>query len=94
MSSRNAYLGADERRTAAQLNVILQGAITRARAGNLRAAESWGADALRQAGFAKVDYVAIRDAETLAAIDTLARPARVLAAAHLGRTRLIDNMPV
>jgi pantoate--beta-alanine ligase len=49
---------------------------------------------LQEAGFDKVDYVAIRDAETLAMIDVLDRPARVLAAAHLGRTRLIDNMPI
>jgi pantoate--beta-alanine ligase len=94
MSSRNAYLGSDERHTAAKLNQILKDAIARARAGSLRAAESGAEDALRRAGFARVDYVAIRDAETLAAIETLDRPARILAAAHLGRTRLIDNMPV
>jgi pantoate--beta-alanine ligase len=41
-----------------------------------------------------VDYVAIRDAQTLAPITTLDRPARILAAARVGRTRLIDNMPV
>jgi pantoate--beta-alanine ligase len=94
MSSRNAYLSAEERETAAKLNAILKQSIARARAGDLRAAESWGADALLEAGFRKVDYVAIRDAETLDVIDTLGRPARALAAAHLGRTRLIDNMPV
>jgi pantoate--beta-alanine ligase len=94
MSSRNAYLGADERATAAKLNLILKDMIARARGGNLRAAEEWAAAALLQAGFAKVDYVAIRDAETLGMIETLDRPARVLAAVHLGRTRLIDNLPV
>jgi pantoate--beta-alanine ligase len=94
MSSRNAYLGADERATAAKLNLILKDTIARARGGNLRAAEEWAAAALLQAGFVKVDYVAIRDAETLGMIETLDRPARVLAAVHLGRTRLIDNLPV
>jgi pantoate--beta-alanine ligase len=94
LSSRNAYLSAEERETAAKLNAILKQSIARARVGNLRAAEDWAGDALLEAGFRKVDYVAIRDAETLNVIDTLERPARVLAAAHLGRTRLIDNMPV
>jgi pantoate--beta-alanine ligase len=41
-----------------------------------------------------VDYVAIRDAETLEMAEDLKRPARVLAAAKIGRTRLIDNMSV
>jgi pantoate--beta-alanine ligase len=45
-----------------------------------------------RAGFSSVDYVAIRDAETLKRIDSLARPARILAAAKIGATRLIDNM--
>jgi len=96
MSSRNAYLDAEQRKTAARLNAILKDVI--AKTGNdnadLRAAEQHGVKALLEAGFGKVDYVAIRDAETLAPIATLDRPARVLAAAHLGRTRLIDNMPI
>jgi len=41
-----------------------------------------------------VDYVAIRDAETLEPVADLARPARILAAAKIGATRLIDNMAV
>ena len=53
-----------------------------------------GAAALLQAGFARVDYVAIRDAETLAAVRDVTRPARVLSAARVGTTRLIDNMAV
>ncbi len=52
------------------------------------------ARALEAAGFAKVDYVAVRDAETLAVISARSqRPLRVLAAAWLGQTRLIDNVP-
>jgi pantoate--beta-alanine ligase len=46
------------------------------------------------AGFDSVDYVVLGDAETLAPITALQRPARLLAAAKIGRTRLIDNMPV
>jgi pantoate--beta-alanine ligase len=49
---------------------------------------------LAAAGFSKIDYLAIRDAETLEPIDRADRPARVLAAAFLGNTRLIDNVPV
>ena len=92
LSSRNAYLSPEERKAAGQLNVILKDVIARARSGDLRAAEAAGVAALRQAGFDPVDYVAIRDAESLAVIESLARPARVLAAAKVGRTRLIDNM--
>ena len=94
MSSRNAYLGAAERDIAGRLNVILRDAIARARQGGLRAAEAHAVDALKGAGFDAVDYVAIRDAESLAVIDVLERPARILAAARVGRTRLIDNFAV
>ena len=94
LSSCNAYLGADERKIAGELNVILKRAIAQARGGDLRAAEAAGAEALWAAGFSHVDYVAIRDAETLDHITRLERPARILAAAKIGKTRLIDNMPV
>ena len=94
LSSRNAYLSPVERQVAGRLNLVLKHTIARARGGDLRAAEADGAAALKAAGFDTVDYVAIRDAATLAAIETLDRPARVLAAAKIGRTRLIDNMAV
>jgi pantoate--beta-alanine ligase len=93
MSSRNIYLSAQERAVAAQLNVILKEAAALA-ATDLRAAEAAGAQALKRAGFERVDYVAIRDTETLAPIMSLERPARILAAAWLGKTRLIDNMAI
>jgi pantoate--beta-alanine ligase len=95
MSSRNAYLGADERKIAGALNAILKSAAAQARAtGDLRAAEASAIEALWAAGFSHVDYVAIRDAETLDHIATLDRPARILAAVKIGKTRLIDNMAV
>jgi pantoate--beta-alanine ligase len=95
LSSRNAYLSAGERRIAGRLNGILRDSAARARAsGDLRAAEGAGVEALWQVGFSHVDYVAIRDAESLGHITTLERPARILAAAKVGKTRLIDNMPV
>lgn len=94
MSSRNAYLSADERKVAATLNRILKDAIVRAGNGDLRAAEAAAESALLAAGFDSVDYVAIRDAESLSVIERLDRPARILAAAKIGKTRLIDNMAV
>jgi len=95
MSSRNAYLSADERRIAARLNAIMHDAIKAAHAGTaIGEAEAEAARHVLAAGFTSVDYVAIRDAETLAPIADLARPARILAAAWLGKTRLIDNMAV
>jgi pantoate--beta-alanine ligase len=94
LSSRNAYLTPDERKIAARLNAVLKDVIVQARCGDLRGAEAAGVAALKSAGFDQVDYVAIRDAGTLAMIDDLARPARVLAAARVGRTRLIDNMAI
>jgi pantoate--beta-alanine ligase len=92
LSSRNAYLSTDERKIAGELNIILKRVIAQARDGDLRAAEAAGVEALWAAGFSHVDYVAIRDAETLDHITRLERPARILAAAKIGKTRLIDNM--
>ena len=94
MSSRNAYLSPEERGIAAHLNQILKNVIAAARAGDLRAAEAAGIEALYKARFDHVDYVAIRDAATLEHISALERPARVLAAAKIGKTRLIDNMAI
>jgi pantoate--beta-alanine ligase len=94
LSSRNAYLSPAERKIAGRLNLILKEAIVRAGEGDLSGAEAWAVDALREAGFESVDYVAIRDAQTLAPVTSLDRPARILAAAKIGKTRLIDNMAV
>lgn len=97
LSSRNAYLTDDERAIAPTLNATLRQVAADFRAGGdggrleLKARE-----ALAQAGFKPVDYVAIVDGATLASLNTYdaARPARVLAAAKLGRARLIDNVAV
>lgn len=95
MSSRNAYLKANERVVAGRLNVILAEAVELARSGSeIGGIEADAANGLLRAGFTSVDYVAIRDAETLKPIRSLDRPARILAAAKIGMTRLIDNMAV
>jgi len=95
LSSRNAYLNAEQRNIAAQLNRVLRATTERAKAGtSIPQAESEAAAALLTAGFDRVDYVALRDAETLAPVNALEKPARVLAAARIGAIRLIDNMNV
>ncbi len=95
MSSRNAYLSADERRVAARLNHVMHDAIKAARHGApIADAEAEASRHVLAAGFTSVDYIAIRDAETLARVADLSKPARILAAAWLGKTRLIDNMAV
>jgi pantoate--beta-alanine ligase len=95
LSSRNAYLNADQRKVAGHLNRVLLSVAERVRSGApIAEAESEGAAALIGAGFDRVDYVAVRDAETLAQIRSIDRPARVLAAARIGAIRLIDNHAV
>ncbi len=94
LSSRNAYLDERERAIAPLLHHTLS-AVAEAVAGGAAAADETlrGRNALLDAGFSPVDYIEVRDAETLAPVDAVSRPARVLAAAHLGRARLIDNVP-
>lgn len=94
LSSRNAYLSKAEREIAGKLNLILKQAAVMAWRDDLRTVEAWAVQALGEAGFSQVDYVAIRDAQTLKEIGSLQRPARLLAAATVGKTRLIDNMAV
>jgi pantoate--beta-alanine ligase len=95
MSSRNAYLDPEQRRIAGRLNLVLRDAITRLKHGDpVSVAEQFARGDLLEAGFDSVDYVAVRDAETLSVITSLSRPARILAAAKIGGTRLIDNMAV
>lgn len=96
MSSRNAYLTSDEYKTAISLNKIIFATAARFRAGE--AAETLikqaSADILR-AGFASLDYLEICDAETLQPIQAWhQKDARVIVAARLGKTRLIDNVAV
>lgn len=95
LSSRNAYLNAAERKIAPVLHgTLAQIAENVGRTADPEGQAKWGAEQLTRAGFASVDYVVVRDAETLEPVRSAARPARVLAAARLGKTRLIDNVPV
>lgn len=94
LSSRNAYLSPEERKIAPLLHQTIyavaadlskgRGADDAAQAGRFK---------LEAAGF-RVDYVAVRDPETLKRLSGPVKCARVLAAVYLGRTRLIDNVAV
>ncbi len=97
LSSRNVYLDAGQRVIAPGLYRILQDAAARLSAGVRRdQAESAAIEELKAAGFTAIDYLEARDPDTLAPLDAgpLSQPARLLAVARLGRTRLLDNLPV
>lgn len=96
MSSRNRYLSADERAKAVTIHHVINGvAAAAARGAGLENALVEGRRALTYAGFGTIDYVTVRDAETLKDwAHGTERPGRVLAAAWLGKTRLIDNVAV
>jgi pantoate--beta-alanine ligase len=95
LSSRNAYLSDEERVAARALPRALGEAARALGEGEVVAEVLARAEArLVEAGFTPIDYVALCDAETLAPLAALDRPARLLAAARIGRTRLIDNLPV
>jgi pantoate--beta-alanine ligase len=94
LSSRNAYLSPAERKTAPRLHqIISEVAVALARGEGADAACVAGRFKLEAAGF-RVDYVAIRDPDTLKPLSGPVKRARVLVAAYLGKTRLIDNVPV
>jgi pantoate--beta-alanine ligase len=94
MSSRNAYLSAAERAQAVAIIEALTAARDAIRAGTPPAEAAAAAKrSLEAAGF-RVDYVAARNARTLAEPSAATEPIRLLAAAWLGKTRLIDNIAV
>jgi len=95
MSSRNVYLTPSERRAAPELYRAMKESAARLRAGeDIETAMEGGAAAIAAAGFV-LDYFEARDAETLAPIASMKDgPARILVAAKIGNTRLIDNIAV
>jgi len=96
LSSRNAYLSANERAIAPTLQVAIAELASEVANGvDIKSAIEAAQRKVRNAGFTKIDYIAVADAETLKPAETLGeRPLRVLAAAWLGKTRLIDNIAV
>ncbi len=97
VSSRNAHLSAAGRAAAPQMFAALNMVADRLRDGEVAdTACAAGHAMLAAAGFAPIEYLEVRAAETLAPADQApgGTPLRVLAAAWLGETRLIDNIPI
>ena len=95
LSSRNAYLSDDERRRALALPRALDEARTAILGGEaVEVALVRATGRLEAAGFAPVDYVALVDAATLDPVDHPLGEMRLIAAARIGKTRLIDNLRV
>ena len=95
MSSRNVYLSPEERRAAPVLYRAMKESAGRLRAGDdVEAAMAGGAQLIAGAGFT-LDYFEARHAETLAPVASVRDgPTRILVAAKIGETRLIDNIGV
>jgi pantoate--beta-alanine ligase len=96
MSSRNRYLSPEQRTAAAILPREMQRAIAEIeQRSDVSAALATLEGALLAAGFSSLDYAVLADATSLAPLDALGKaPARLLVAARIGGTRLIDNMAV
>lgn len=97
MSSRNRYLSENEREIAPLLYQQLRHIATMLSSDNMLSATALIEEAeqyLCKSGFSQIDYIELRDAQNLESLKTLTRPARLLAAAHLGKCRLIDNIAV
>jgi pantoate--beta-alanine ligase len=94
LSSRNAYLSAEQIATARKLNKILFAMADKIARGEICAeAETWGKKELAAAGFDSVDYLEVRDAKSLAPVAAKdGKELRILAAVRLGKARLIDNV--
>lgn len=92
LSSRNRYLDSDQRKLAPELYASLCAVRLQLRGGApLEAALGFGRTRLAAAGF-ELGYLALVDTETLEPVSGLANPARLIAAARLGRVRLLDNI--
>lgn len=92
LSSRNRYLGENERSVAAALPRVMEDAVAAIRDGaDAGPVTQNSSAALVEAGFASVDYLELRDGTTFEARERMAPGARLFVAARLGRARLIDN---
>ena len=95
LSSRNLYLSAEERRRALALPQALGETRAALRAGAaIPATLAAARTRMEAAGFARVDYVELVDGDVLTPLEAITPGARLLAAAWMGTTRLIDNLPV
>jgi len=98
-SSRNIYLSREERAIAGQFNIALKALVADVTTGmDLRTAEAKAKAAVLAAGFDKVDYLSVINAETMEVLnslsESLAEPARVVSTARIRHVRLLDNMAI
>ncbi|MCC2601320.1 pantoate--beta-alanine ligase [Sphingopyxis yananensis] len=95
LSSRNAYLTPQQRSDAVHLSEALNRAAQAIAAGeNVASVLAKAEQAIIAGGFDSVDYLALTNKDTLARLDQYSGPARLLAAARMGKTRLLDNLAV
>lgn len=95
LSSRNAYLSAEQRSAAVALPRAMRAAVDAILGGDdVDGALAAAKQAILAAGFHHIDYLELCDAKNLTVLHALTAPARLLAAARLGSTRLIDNLAV
>ncbi len=94
LSSRNVYLNDNERKIAETLNKTLFAMSDKIAAGeDIADVRKWGVEQINQAGFDKIDYLEICDISNLQAVNSKDnRELRILVAAKIGKTRLIDNV--
>ena len=95
LSSRNAYLSPQQRSAATAFPDALKAAVAAlANGGDMYETLAKAEAAILAGGFDSVDYIALADPDSLERLDAFRAPARLLAAARIGKTRLIDNYPV
>ena len=95
LSSRNAYLSPQQRKAAVAFPKALKTAVAAlANGGDMYETLAKAEAAIIAGGFDSVDYIALADPDSLERLDAFRAPARLLAAARIGKTRLIDNYPV
>ncbi len=94
LSSRNQYLSESERKIAPMLHATLTQLALQLPCGDVSALIYAAKEKILAAGFASIDYLELRAEDTLAPLGHYAPPARLLVAARLGSTRLIDNIPI
>jgi pantoate--beta-alanine ligase len=95
LSSRNAYLSDSERQIAPELYKILCQLKEKIKNGDdFTHYQRWGIEAILQSGFRQVDYLSLCDSEDLSFQNRVTKSCRLLVAAHLGHTRLLDNLEI
>ncbi len=95
MSSRNAYLSEDQSQISSKIYLVLKNIKEKIENNSsIDSAIKWGKEELLNQGLTKVDYMELRDSQTLEKVTIINSPVRLLTAVYSGQTRLIDNIEV